>query len=1252
MQTLQDVALRLDYMVGQITVEELGWQEANFVRDSALGRELLFLIADNRWVRSTSETIDITRSDTIDTTISIELDLDRITHEAFRDRPGQLSLPILVLSPLEHQLPEQDPFSTLTVSDAGGNPLAALPDADVRHRVAAALTEIILNVEAGLPHARLNATRDHRLLLSAAIYRLLRSEHVPTAVLKHEAPARRVADGPLPRLGQVRQELGEMLQHYSALLAAPGTPEADAASEEPAFVRRLTERAITVLRAFAESAVVVVSADRGDTPAVLSVKVPGRALHQAPTGPSELAGSRVSASAQRWAASGWSRWLRPANWILPGATLQIDLLVPSSDADRRVQVNLPDGVSPDPSLPQATRAVLDIRTEQPSPVAQLADLTTQLDRDNQDWPMPLYQCVADLAGAKADAVRESLRDHQAGSPAGQPTMMRTESTARTSEFRERLDKLSAALADISAHGLTPEARQKLRDAWDGEKGDEAGRWLRTPMKRRTSTDTVSPDIVVARSRMIEDASQRAAPTEARMQVHIAVTDSEYFSTSQFSGWMSVLLMAVVLLFFVGGWLARKDGSQVSAEVLAFVLTLFSAFQVGRIPRPGRSTVRNLLAPAGNPLIIASILPTVILAVALAFSRAAVWAIAAAGICICLQLLLLPISLLMRQRAFERGRQPAESYRPRTGMVLYTDPPRYARTDVLRSGWWRNTTADALMVGRQAYGYVVWQHGTPQTEAPRTLRSLLYEGQQASQPGGPQPRLPAWLRNLGTHPLTSAAGAEPGTNGADDGADDGRPPDDLGPDISDAGSSPLEQPANLLALQSAGTGGQALTFAVFRDEPKADWAADGVVRKVDLDPGRLAPAEDVSGVIGIFVGLPRGHCLRPIGEHPVTRVLLAARHRLAVLEVQMPFPAPLAAYADLQWARVQLGLQEGDIKWLTPLLDDIEGLIAPARHRSGQARPGEGAPPRGLVVGVQTVAAGIPRILNPRPAAANPGPHADSAEGTMRSAPLVPASDLDVVATSGLEGKESPAAKSWRVMAVGADWRGGIETEILTGLDPDLDLAGLSYAVMHGKAVVLLLAHRQVHPVRPLRSPGRRASPPTGPDPAARAAALNPYLDAWQSRLDLGAAERHPLLRVRMRTPDRPGATLEVLESLRETLLEMAPESLREGDLRVWYARVVVAHGNVAQIQLTARLAVDAALVLSSGKALKDWGSAEFSMIERQVLARAARKMVAARDSAGPADPGSWVPEDTVISVGLVNMLELVQPTAPANGENV
>ena len=416
-------------------------------------------------------------------------------------------------------------------------------------------------------------------------------------------------------------------------------------------------------------------------------------------------------------------------------------------------------------------------------------------------------------------------------------------------------------------------------------------------------------------------------------------------------------------------------------------------------------------------------------------------------------------------------------------------------------------------------------------------------------------------------------------------------------------------------------------------------------KIDLDPGRLAPAEDVSGVIGVFVGLGRGQGLLPIGEHPVTMILrAAAQYRLTVLEVQLPVPAPAASYADLQWARVQLGLQEGGIRRLTPFLSDIHELIAPASGRPhpepGRLRARNGTSPAELVVGVQTVAEGIPRILNPRPAAANPGPAAEQTETRAGPASLVLPSDLDVVRASGLDKTESASAKTWRVMAIGTDWHGGIESEILDRLDPELGLAGLTAAILNGKAVLLLLAHRQTRPALPPGLPRQWpwASRDSGQDATRPAATV--YLDKWQSRQDLGVAEQDPLLRVHMRTPDRPGATLEVLESLRETLYEMAPESLGERDWKVWYARVVVAHGNVAQIQLTVRLALDPAMTPPSGKPVTQWGLAEFSRIERQALALAARKLVAARRATGSYDPGLDAPEDTVISVGLVNMLDL------------
>jgi hypothetical protein len=233
----QVLARKLRYLIGQITPEEFRRQDANYGRDSALGRELLFLIANNEWARATSEVIDIARSDTVDTTIKIDVDLSRIVHEAFRDRTGQLWLPVLVLPPLQSRNLEPDPFATCTVTDASGAQLATLPNADVRHRVAAALAEIIVNIavarlpDLGQPGA--SASRDERLLLAAAIYRLLRSENVPKSVLKDDAVAQQPPKGPAQRIGTARSTLTDLLGLYADLLGPALAEPAQAAAAGP-----------------------------------------------------------------------------------------------------------------------------------------------------------------------------------------------------------------------------------------------------------------------------------------------------------------------------------------------------------------------------------------------------------------------------------------------------------------------------------------------------------------------------------------------------------------------------------------------------------------------------------------------------------------------------------------------------------------------------------------------------------------------------------------------------------------------------------------------------------------------------------------------------------------------------------------------------------------------------------------------------------------------------------------------------------
>ena len=255
---------------GELLEVAFRWQDANYGRDSALGRELLFLIADNGWSRATTERISVTRSDSLETSIEVDIDLDRVTHEAFRGRTGRIWLPILVLPPLR-QSPESDPQSALAVMDAAGTPQATLADADVTHRIAAAITEIIVNMAVPrLPdsgNGHLSSIRAQRLMLSAAVYRLLRGDHVR-------------------RIGRARRDVGDLLEYFAGLL----TPAQSSGPDDAAGTRRLTERATRVLLAFAESTVVVVAAELGHSPATLTVTVPSRALHLALPGAVEAPG--------------------------------------------------------------------------------------------------------------------------------------------------------------------------------------------------------------------------------------------------------------------------------------------------------------------------------------------------------------------------------------------------------------------------------------------------------------------------------------------------------------------------------------------------------------------------------------------------------------------------------------------------------------------------------------------------------------------------------------------------------------------------------------------------------------------------------------------------------------------------------------------------------------------------------------------------------------------------------------------------
>ena len=1162
----RESAERVWRFVNGITTEELIWQESHYDHDSRHGRELLFLIANNEWIRATSEIIDVNRSDTIDTTIKVDIDLDQVTHEAFSKRWGRFWLPIIVLppeasaakpqSPGEHR-PEPDPFATVT--DASGDLLAMLPNTDVQHRISAAMAEVIVNMAVGRwigpEERRPTATRDQRLVLSAAIYRLLRSGTAgPSSVADTAGPASGLKTGwKLSRLDNAKKELGRLFRTYMGLpeeepeATGQATADSDTGSDGSAQAQRprlrwqsdrstleLTRRALAVLEAFAQSEIVVVPVNRESTPTVLTVHVPTREM-----------GSRP----------GW-KFTHPSTWTLrPLGHLQIRVLLPSADADRQVQVNLPVGVIPNEESKEPSS--LKIQADPPQPLKHLALLIDQLlDPCNREQDISVRQCLADLAKAKTVSARETLRNYavdESGSQSGDSGNAR-DATVQLTRLQEELDKLSAGKP------IDPTRLDSLQESWN------AFRPLTEKLFRRTSASRSSPRTVVARAGVIEDVTQRASLTAADLDIHVEVADAPYFSIARFSGWMSALLMFVVLVSFP---IAQRLGytNQPHPEVLAIVLVIVSAIQAGRIEHQDRSTLYGMLSAVGNWLIAASIMPALILAVLLAFtpSHAVYWALG----CIGLQLIFQFAMWRSVSGSPDRG-QPRE---------FRTRELDYRHSDVLQADWWRGTTADALLIGRKAYAYVVWQPGT--------LVDLLERARLANS-------APASYFTTGAPKQFGSKRASGEVLGAGVGSDVAL--SGVAPEFAHSEASrPL---ANVLALLRSGSIEQSATFVVFREEPVGDWVHSACCSALDLDPDRLAPFEQAVCTVDVFIGVPQGRSLLPLTSHPLAAVLGAAgKQHLIVLEIQLPIAPPVAVRTKCQWTRVRVGLRDADIARLPTFLNDIHAVTVAGRNRRSQTS----------VVGVQVGPSFAPRII------------AGSTIPATRSQ-LVLASDIDVLSSTGIR---DGGDDRWRLLGICGDARVGIESDIIQKLGevrPRLQLAGLTYGLLHGQAVFLMLGHEPDG----YTAPDSELQADLQEDQAL--AKVRVLMNERRSRAQLGPVEDQPLLRVYFRAQDRPGALLDVIRSISKTLSEGLP-SLPRSQWSVWNARIRVS-GRAAETRLTIRLDIDP---LSVDK----WNPTTPNDIEQKIRTLAARDAAAAQVANRPAGYESDVPEDPVIRVSLI-----------------
>jgi hypothetical protein len=316
-----------------------------------------------------------------------------------------------------------------------------------------------------------------------------------------------------------------------------------------------------------------------------------------------------------------------------------------------------------------------------------------------------------------------------------------------------------------------------------------------------------------------------------------------------------------------------------------------------------------------------------------------------------------------------------------------------------------------------------------------------------------------------------------------------------------GQDALPSPANILSMLRVRFGGSPMTFVVLRDQPApaSGWT------DIDLDLTGQATVETPPDEVDVFVGSPG-----TAGTAAEVRGLcaIAADYGLVVLNARMPEP-PRGGDPDRVWARLRLGLRHGESTSLRPL------LRAMSHGHAG----------RECDIHVRTARGGTTRFVYP------PG----------REGEAVPVSEQRPVKASDLDPVKPPHS-SYRVLALHASAHIGIEREILRTLakaEPGLELAAISYAVLHGTSVFLLLGV----------VPAQRAAAEA--DAAARLfrifAAVDVHVDIDEIRTGaaLGQADDSPLLRVLLRTPDRPGALSDAVDALKDALSRVVPEE-REG----------------------------------------------------------------------------------------------------------
>ena len=130
-----------------VTLEEFRLTESRFETDSRLGRELLYLLSNNEWVRRTTEILDISRVAAVETRVVVDVDVSYIAHEALRAVDGPIWLPLIALPRQLGPAAEAvgaDAAVSVDVTDGAGSRVPEVPPAEVGRQLAAALAEALV----------------------------------------------------------------------------------------------------------------------------------------------------------------------------------------------------------------------------------------------------------------------------------------------------------------------------------------------------------------------------------------------------------------------------------------------------------------------------------------------------------------------------------------------------------------------------------------------------------------------------------------------------------------------------------------------------------------------------------------------------------------------------------------------------------------------------------------------------------------------------------------------------------------------------------------------------------------------------------------------------------------------------------------------------------------------------------------------------------------------------------------------------